>query len=111
MLIGQFGSHTSTWGTLDETFHDEERLIDILDGTSILANGRSDGVETDRTTLELIDNGEQDLVVNLIKTILVDIKGFERHMGYLQVDASVTLHLRKVAHTTQQRIGNTGRST
>ena len=111
MLIGQFGSHTSTWGTLDETFHDEERLIDILDGTSILANGRSDGVETDRTTLELIDNGEQDLVVNLIKTILVDIEGFERHMSNLQVDASVTLHLCKVAHTTQECIGNTGRST
>ena len=108
MLVSQFGGHASSGRTLDETFHDQEWLIDILDSAGIFTDSRSNGIESDRTTLELVDDGEQDLIVNLIKTILINIESFERYVCNLQVDTSVTFHLCKIPDTTQQGVGHTG---
>ena len=58
VVVGKASSHAATWGALDEAFHDEEWLVDLLNGTSVLTNGGGDGAETDRTATELIDNGQ-----------------------------------------------------
>ena len=91
VVIGQFGDHTATRGTFDEAFHDKERLVDLLHSTSILANGSGDGSDAHRTTLELIDNGEQDLVVDFIETILVDVQSCEGNICDFSVDLAIAL--------------------
>lgn len=58
VAIGQFGHHTSAWGTLDETFHDEEWLVDLLHRAGILADGGGDGCQSYGPTLELVDDGQ-----------------------------------------------------
>ena len=58
VVVGKASGHTAAGRALDEAFHDEERLIDLLDGTCVLADGGGDGAETDGTATELIDNGQ-----------------------------------------------------
>ena len=77
VLVGQFCHHTPSGGALDETLHDEEGLVYLLDGACILTNGGGNGGDAHRTALELVDDGEQDLVVDLVETILVDVQGRE----------------------------------
>ena len=83
MLIGQFRYHTTTWSTLDKTLHDEERLVDLLHRSGILANSGSDSGNAHRTSAELVDDGQQDAVINLVQSLLVDIQCFQRYLGNL----------------------------
>ncbi len=110
MLVGQFCHHTPSGGALDETLHDEEGLVDLLDGACILTNGGGNGGDAHRTALELVDDGEQDLVVDLVETILVDVQGREGYLRNLGVNLSVAFHLGEISHTAQQGVGDTGRT-
>ena len=111
MLVGQLSNHTSARCTLYETFHYKEWLINLLNGSSILTDSCSDGSDTHRTSAELIDDGEQNLVIDFVETILIDIKCCQGNLCDLGINHTITLNLRKVAHTAQQRIGDTWRST
>ena len=111
MLVGQLCSHTATGRTLNESLHDEERLVDLLYRTGILANGGGNRRDTYWTTTELVDDGQQYAVIYLVQSILVDVQGSQRHLRNSSVYPACTLHLSKVAHSAQQGIGNTGRST
>ena len=43
VLIGKFRHHASARRALDKSFHDEERLINLLHGSGIFANGGCNG--------------------------------------------------------------------
>ena len=73
MLVGKGCYHASTWCALDESLHYEVRFVYLFYSSCIFANGSTDGRQSNRTTLELIDDGEENLVVYLVKTILVDV--------------------------------------
>ena len=75
MVVSEAGGHAATGRALDEAFHDEERLVDFLDGTGVLADGGGNGAETDRTATELIDDGSEYLVVDFVEPVLVDVQG------------------------------------
>ena len=107
MLVGQFCDFASSRGALEETLLDEERLIYLLHCTSLFAHRCGDGVDTHRSTLELVDDGGENLVVDFVKTILVDIECFERYLSDLGVNTAVTLHLCEIANTTKECIRNT----
>ena len=110
MTIGKFCHHTSPGSTLDKALHDEERLIDLLHRTGILTDCRGNGGDTHRTTPELIDDGQQDAVVYLVQSILVNIQCRQGDLRNLRIDTTSALHLCEVTDTPQQRIGNTGRT-
>ena len=110
MLIGEGCDHASALRSLDESLHDEIRLVHFLDGAGVLADGGGYSADAYRTSAELVDDGQEYLVVNLVEAILVDVERRERQPCYVAVDAYVALHLRKVAHTAQQGVGYTGRS-
>ena len=93
MLICQLRHHTTTRGTLDKALHDEERLIDLLDSTCIFTNSSGNCRDSNGTTTELINDGEQDAVVYLVKTILVDIQRLQGNLGDAGVDATSALNL------------------
>ena len=108
MLIGQLRYHAATGRALDESLHDEERLIDLLYGACILADGGGDGRDAHGPALELVDDGQQDAVVYFVQTVLVDVQCGQRQLGDVDVDAAVTLYLCEVAYTAQQGIGKYG---
>ena len=111
MLVSQLRHHTATRRALDEALHDEEGLVNLLHSTCILSNGSSDGRDTHRTATELVDDGQQDLIVDLIETVLVDVQGCQRYLRDLRVDLTVAFYLGEVANSTQQGVGDTGRTT
>lgn len=110
MLVSERCGHAAARCALDESLHDEERLVHLLDGSGILADGRSYRRHSHGTPAELVDDGQENLIVGFIESVLVDIQSLESHLRYLARDASVALYLRKVAHTAQQRVGYSGRS-
>ena len=110
MLVSERCDHASALRSLDESLHDEIRLVHFLDGAGVLADSGGYGADAYRTSVELVNDGQQYLVVNLVKTILVDVERRERQPCYVAVDASVAFHLRKVAHTAQQGVGYSWRS-
>ena len=111
MLIGKLGGHSASWRTLDEAFHDEEWLVNLLYGAAIFTDSRGDGAYAHRTSTELVDNGGENLVVNLVQAILVDIQRLERHLGNLVGNGSVALHLSEIPDSSEQRVGDTRGST
>ena len=111
MLVCQLGSHTSTRGTLNKALHDEEWLIHLLHRAAILADSRGNGANAHRTATELVDDGGENLVVYLVKTILVDVQRLQSHLSDVVSDGAITLHLGKIAHSSQQGVGDTRRTT
>ena len=110
MLVGKEGGFASARGALDEAFLDEVRFIDILDGTGIFAHRCRDRIESDRAATELIDDGREQFVVDLIETEGIDIEGFEGILGDLQVDRTISLDLRKITYAAKEGVGYTGRT-
>ena len=66
MFVCQFGGFATARSALDETLFDEVWFIYILYRTCIFTHGCGNGIETDRTTFELINDRAEQLVVNLI---------------------------------------------
>ena len=53
MLVGKRRCHSASRRALDETLHDEERLVNLLYGAAILAYCRGNGAYAYRTATEL----------------------------------------------------------
>ena len=62
MFISQFSYFTSARGTLQKALLDQERLVHFLYRPRILADGRRDRTQPDRTAAELVDDRAQNLV-------------------------------------------------
>ena len=107
MLVGKRRCHSASRRALDETLHDEERLVNLLYGAAILAYCRGNGAYAYRTATELVDDGGENLVVNLVQAILIDVERLERHLGNIVSDGSVALYLGEITHSSQQGIGDT----
>lgn len=110
MPVSQFGHFAAARRTAYKTFLNKKRLIHLLQRSGVLANSRGNGGYAHWPTLELVDNGGQNLVVYFVQPILVNVqrlKGIARNGG---IDSAVALDLRKIAHTAQQRIGYTRRT-
>ena len=110
MVVGEARGNATAWCALDETLHNQERLINFLDRARVFADGGGDGRKTDRTAAKLVDNRHENLVVNFVEAELVDVQGFQRDVGDASVDATRALHLCEVANTAQQGVGDSGRS-
>src|SRR5438874_13576096 len=66
MAICLRGRNTSTWRALEKSVLDEERLVDFLERAHILADCCGDAAHTDRSTLELLDDGLADARVHVV---------------------------------------------
>lgn len=88
MCKGKVRSLPATGRAVDEPFLYKIRFIYLLNRTRVLPYCCSDGSETHRTALELVNNGIQYLVVNGIETALVDIQSIEGIGSYFRIDVS-----------------------
>ena len=111
VLVGERGGFAATRGAFDEAFFDEVRFIDVLDGAGVFAHGGCNRIESDRSTTELIDDGQQEFVIDLIEAEGIDIECFEGVLGDLEVDLAVTFDLREVTYASQECVRYTGRTT
>ena len=110
MLVCQRRCLASARGTFDESFLDEVRLIDILNRAGIFAHGGSDGVESDRSATELIDDGREQFVIYLIEAESIDIQRLEGILGDVEIDRAVAFDLGEVSHASQEGVSYTGRT-
>ena len=83
MFVRQLRHHTSTGSTLDETLHDEERLVYLFYSTCILTDGSGYGGDAHRTATELVDDGQQDAVVYLVQPVLVNVQRRQYNLIFL----------------------------
>ena len=65
MVPGKFRCHSSARSAVDKSGFDQERLVDILDGSGVLSDGSSQGVKSHRASLELLYDRHQDIPVIL----------------------------------------------
>ena len=101
MSVGQLCHYASAGGTLDESLHDKEGFVDLLYRSAVFSDGRCNGGDTHRTAFELVDDGEQNLVVYLVEAILVDVECRKSEACDADVDASVALYLCEISDTAQ----------
>src|SRR5688572_18897873 len=73
-------------------------LVDVLDGLGILAEGRGQGLEADRPARELLDDGAEELAVDVVQAGLVHIQGSEGLPRHGRGHAPVMEDLRVVSN-------------
>ena len=92
MAVRQFGSYPSPLGPDYKSFLDKERLVNFLESTLILPYRSRYGIGTYRTSLEVVNNGPQYLVVNRIESPGIYLELVKCIFCYAEVDAkSLTL--------------------
>ena len=110
VVPGKFRCHSSARSAVDKSGFDQERLVDLLDRSGVFADGRGDGVQSYGTAAELFDDRSEDLVVHLIESARVDIERRESDLCDFEVDVPFALDHGEVAHSAQQRVGDSGRA-
>ena len=81
VLVRQLGDLATTRGALDKALLDKIRLINILYRACVFAHRRSDGIQTNRPALELVDNGAEQLVVDLVEPKRINIERLQCILG------------------------------
>src|SRR5208337_5439399 len=106
VLIRQMCSHSSARRAVQKSDLDEERLIDFLDGVSLLRQRRCQRVHPHWPALVLLDDAEQQLAVNLVEAVAIDLEHLQRRLRRRFVDLAYALHLGVVTYPAQQPVGN-----
>ena len=98
MFISQFRHLSSPRCTLQKSFLDQERFIYFFQCSRIFPQCRSNGSQSHRPAFELVYNGTEQLVINLIQAIPVYIQCFQCITGNLHINPAASLHLCKVTY-------------
>ncbi len=61
--------------------------------------------------LKVFDDHVEDAVIHFIQSVFIHTQCFQAELRDLHIYHTIAHHLRKVAHTAQQPIGNTRRAT
>ena len=106
MLISSESGDPSSGRAVQEADLDQVGFINIFDSIFGFADCGRDGVYADWTTVELLDNGKEELSVHLIKTETIDVHHLQPFSGGLSIDDAIGPHLREVTNAFQQPIGD-----
>ena len=99
MLVGKVGNLAATGCAFNESLLYQIGLVNLLYCAGILAQCGGYGAYAHGAALELVYDGAENLVVNLVQTLLVDVQGFKRHLGYAVCNVAVAHNLCKVPYT------------
>ena len=86
MLIGEVRYLAAAWSAFYKAFFYQIRLIHVLYGAGVFAQGGGYGVESNRATVEFGDDGVEYLIVDFVKAVAVDIQGLKGITGYFHID-------------------------
>lgn len=110
VLVSKERGFAATRSTFDEALFDEVGLVYIFDGSGIFSHSRGNGIKSDRSSAELIDDSREQFVVNLVETEGVNIECFEGILRYIEVDFAVSFDLCEISDSAKERIGNSRRT-
>src|SRR5215469_2281838 len=110
VLVGQLRRHSPAWCAVEESNLNQKGLIDLFDRLRLFGQHRRQGVHAHWPALILLDDREQQLAVNFVKTVAVDLEHLQRRLRRRQIDLSCAADLRVIAHPAQQTIGDARRS-
>ena len=108
MLVGAAGGDSPRGRAVEEPDLEEVRLVDVLDGVGLFADRGGEGAHADRTAAELVDDGEQELAVDLVEAVGVDLEQGEGVVGDGRGDGAVGADLGEVAHAPEKAVGDAG---
>src|ERR1035441_3952280 len=98
VFICQMCCHPAAWGAIEKANLDEEWLVDFLDRVRFFGERRRQGVHAHRPALVFLDDGQQQLAVDLVEAVTIDLEHLQRGLGGWLVDLARAAHLRVVAH-------------
>src|SRR6266403_4609380 len=111
MLVRQLGRDASARRAIQKPDLDQKRFVDFFNRILLLGQGRGQSVYTHWSALIFLDDGQQQLAVDLVEAVTINFQHQQRSLGSWQVDFSGAAHLGKVAHPAQQTVGDAGSST
>ena len=98
MIEGQFRGLAATAGTFEEAGLNQKGFMDIFEGALVFLNRGRQGFHPDRSASKLVDDGQKNLTIHLIKPRRIDAQPYERILGYSLGNSSLRLDLGIVAH-------------
>src|SRR5579884_788619 len=110
MLVSELGGDAAAGGAIQEANLDQKRLVDFFYRFGFFCQSGRQRVHADGATLILLDNGEQQLAVNLVEAVLVHFEHLEGGFRCGQVDFAGTPHLGVIPDPAEQPIRNAWRS-
>src|SRR6476469_7151388 len=102
MNVGLRRGHAPARGALDEALLEQIRLVDVLEGVLLLGDDYRKGAKADRTAVELLDDGAEDLAVEAVQALVVDLEQVEGGCGGGGVDRAGVADLGEVADALEQ---------
>jgi len=73
MLVGETSGHAAARSAVQEADLKQVRLDDLLDRVLFFMKGSAESAETDRATIEFLDDGLQELYITLVEALAVDL--------------------------------------
>ena len=110
MFVGKCRHFAPPRCTFEESLLNEEWFINLFECTRVFAQCRSDSSQADRAAMKLLNQERKYLIVDLIKSVTVDMQSFQGITRDGFVNLTGTFYLSKVPYTSQQSVGNTGRT-
>ena len=110
IFIGARRGDTAARRAIEKAGLDQERLVDVFDRVLFFADGGRDAVDAHRAAAELVDDGSQQLAIDLVEAVIVDLEQLQRRARDLGVDPAVGADLRIVAHAPQEAVRDARRA-
>src|SRR5207248_11118020 len=82
-----------------------------FDGIRLFRKSSSQRIHSDWATLKFFDDGQQQLAINVVETVLVDFEHLQRRLRSGLIDFAVPANLGIIAHAAQQTVRDAGCST
>jgi len=98
MIEGQLRGLAATTGSFEEAGLNQIGLMDIFEGALVFLDRGRQGFHPDRSSSKLVDDGQKNLTIHLIKPRRIDTQPRERVLGYSLGNSSLRLDLGIVAH-------------
>ncbi len=107
MIEGELRGLATTAGSFEEAGLNQIRFMDIFEGTAVFLHCGCQGLHPDWSSGELVDDGQKNLTIHLIKPCCIDTQPGKRILSDSLSDLSSRLHLSIVAYPLDQSIHNT----
>src|SRR3974390_3803552 len=106
MPEGRRGEQASARGALQETFLDQERFDDVLDGVARLGKRGGKRIDADRSATVAFRDCLKIAPIHRVEASLIDLQLAERMVGELAVDRLGAIDMGEIAHPPQQPGGD-----
>ena len=106
MPVGERRGHTAPDGALHESLLNEVGFDDVFERFAVLTQGACKVVDADGAACEFLHDGRHEAAVDGVKSDDVHIQKFQRRLCDFGGDLPVMAHLGKVAHASQQAVGD-----